>query len=194
MYTLCSFNQTIFLFNNFLNTKKYINEDYRYRIAFLGGVSSGKSSIINSLIGYDLDLIPKSSDHCTKIILIIQYTESQDNISVYKTKFDKHNDYSKFYYFSKNDKDLLAKGKENVKKILDDLNKSKMDNDEIPYYILQTPIEFLDNIKDIKSKSEIEFVDLPGFNYNNEKFEEFLGNLITLFHIFYIICNIHKIF
>ena len=173
------------IYNNYLNTKKYINEDYKYRIAFLGGVSTGKSSIINSLIGYDLDLIPKSSDHCTKIILIIQYTESQDNISVYKTKFDKHNDYSKFYYFSKNDKDLLAKGKENVKKILDDLNNNKVDNDEIPYYILQTPIEFLDdNIQDIKSKSEIEFIDLPGFNYNNQKFEEFLGNLINFTELF----------
>ena len=66
---------------------------------FLGGISTGKSSIINSLIGYNLDLLPKSSDHCTKIILIIQYINNQDNIALYKTKFDKHNEYSSFYFF-----------------------------------------------------------------------------------------------
>ena len=171
------------IYNNYLNTKKYINEEYKYRIAFLGGISTGKSSIINSLIGYNLDLIPKSSDHCTKIILVIQYTESQDNISVYETKFDKHNDYSNFYYFSKNR--LIAKGKEEAKKVLDDLNRKKVDNDEIPYYILQTPIEFLDdNIKETKNKLVIEFIDLPGFNNNGRNFDEFLRNLINFTELF----------
>ena len=110
---------------------------------FLGGISTGKSSIINSLIGYNLDLLPKSSVHCTKIILIIQYINNQDNIALYKTKFDQHNEYSSFYFFSK--ENLITKGKENVKIKLNELNNNAENLKEIPYYILQTPIEFLDN-------------------------------------------------
>ena len=171
------------IYENFRNTKKYIEEDYKYRIALLGGISTGKSSIINSLIGYDLNLIPKSSSHCTKIILIIQYTQSQDNIALYKTQFDKHNDYSGFYYFLKEEKNLYAKGIENVKKKLNELNQNS--KNEIPYFILQTPIEFLDNnIPDLKSKSQIEFVDLPGLNSDEEIDDNFLSNLINFTEYF----------
>ena len=166
--------------DNFLKTKKFILEDYKYRISFLGGISTGKSSIINSLIGYDLNLIPKSSSHCTKIILIIQYTQSQDNIALYKTKFDKHNDYSKFYYFLKEEKNIYAKGIENVKNKLNDLNKNNEINSSSLYYILQTPIEFLDDyIQDLKSKSQIEFIDLPGINTDEEIDDNFISNLIN---------------
>ena len=171
------------IYDNFLKAKKYILEDYKYRIAFLGGISTGKSSIINSLIGYDLNLIPKSSSHCTKIVLIIQYTQSQDNISLYKTQFDKFNDYSGFYYFLKEEKNLYAKGIENVKNKLNELNKNN--ENEFPYFILQTPIEFLDNyIKDLKIKSQIEFVDLPGINTDEEIDDNFLSNLFNFTEFF----------
>ena len=40
------------IYNNYLNIKKFF-EDYKYRISFIGGISTGKSSIVNSLIGYD---------------------------------------------------------------------------------------------------------------------------------------------
>ena len=171
------------MYNNYQNAMRYIYEDYKYRIMLIGGVSSGKSSIINSLIGYNLDLLPKSSDHCTKIILIIQYINNEDNIALYKTKFDKHNEYSSFYFFSK--ENLITKGKENVKIKLNELNTTE-NLKEIPYYILQTPIEFLDNnISDINKKHKIEFIDLPGINSENELLEnEFLSNLIKYSELF----------
>lgn len=168
------------IYSNFLNVKNYIQHDYKYRISLLGGISTGKSSIINTLIGYDLDLIPKSSDHCTNIALIIHYTENKDNISLYETKFDNHNKYSNFYYFSKEKK--ISNGKENVKELLKKLNEKEIN--EIPYYILETPIEFLDEIiQDNNRKLEIEFVDLPGINI--QKFENsFLSNLIKFTDFF----------
>ena len=169
---------------NYKNTIKYVYEDYKYRILFLGGVSTGKSSIINSLIGYNLDLLPKSSDHCTKIILIIQYINNQDDIALYTTKFDKHNEYSSFYFFSK--ENLITKGKENVKIKINELNNNAENSKEIPYFILQTPIEFLDNnIMDKAKKEEVEFIDLPGINSENEILEdEFLSNLIKYSELF----------
>ena len=168
------------IYSNYLNVKNYIQKDYKYRISLLGGISTGKSSIINSLIGYDLDLIPKSSGDCTNIALIIHYTENKDNISLYETKFDNHNKYSNFYYFSK--EKIISNGKENVKEFLKALNEKKIN--EIPYYILETPIEFLDeNIQDNNRKLEIEFVDLPGIN--NQKFDSsFLSNLINFTDFF----------
>lgn len=166
------------IYNNYQNVVRYVYEEYKYRIMLIGGISSGKSSIINSLIGYNLDLLPKSSDHCTKIILIIQYINNQDNIALYKTKFDKHNKFFSFYFFSK--ENLITKGKENVRIKLNELNNNTENLTEIPYYILQTPIEFLDkNISDLKKKEEIEFIDLPGINSENELLEnEFLSKLI----------------
>ena len=172
------------IYENFKNTVKYIYNEYKYRIMFIGGISSGKSSIINSLIGYNLDLLPKSSDHCTKIILIIQYINKQHNIALYETKFDKHNGYSSFYFFSKGN--LITKGKENVRIKLNELNNNNENLIEIPYYILQTPIEFLDNnISDKLKKEKIEFIDLPGINSENELLEnEFLSKLIKYTELF----------
>jgi len=172
------------IYNNYNQTVNYIYNQYKFRIMFIGGISSGKSSIINSLIGYNLDLLPKSSDHCTKIILIIQYINTQDNIALYDTKFYKHNDYSSFYFFSKGN--LITKGKENVRIKLNELNNNTENLKEIPYYILQTPIEFLDdNISDNYKKEKIEFIDSPGINSENELLEnEFLSKLIKYTELF----------
>ena len=100
-----------------------------------------------------------------------------------KPNLIKHNDYSGFYYFLKEEKNLYAKGIENVKKKLNELNQNS--KNEIPYFILQTPIEFLDNnIPDLKSKSQIEFVDLPGLNSDEEIDDNFLSNLINFTEYF----------
>ena len=81
----------------------------------------------------------------------------------------------------------MAKGNENVKNLLNELNNKKVDNrliDEIPYYYLYTPIEFFDvNIDDKKRKSEIEFIDLPGIN-NKQYEKDFLMNIINFTDFF----------
>ena len=81
----------------------------------------------------------------------------------------------------------MAKGKDNVKKVLNELNNKKINNeilDEIPYYYLYTPIEFFDvNIEDKERKSVIEFIDLPGIN--NQQYEkDFLMNIINFTDFF----------
>ena len=173
------------MFNNYENTVKYIYKDYKYRILFLGARASGKSSIMNSLIGYNLDLIPLSSnDYFTKIILIIRYSDNIDDIGLYKTNFGIHNDCSQFYFFNK--EDLIVKGKENILNKLIELNKEAEKSNEISSFILETPIEFLDEyISDVDKKKQIEFIDLPGINTQNEILEnEFLSNLIKYSELF----------
>ena len=173
------------MYENYKNTIKYIYEDYKYRILFLGGRASGKSSIMNSLIGNNLDLIPLSSnDYLTKIILIIRYVDNIDDIGLYQTNFGKHNNCSQFYFFNK--EDLVVEGKENIRNKLIELNKEAEKSNQILSFILETPIEFLDDyIVDDNKKKQIEFIDLPGINTQNEILEnDFLINLIKYSELF----------
>ena len=147
------------IYKKFLKDKDYILKYHKYKIAVFGEYSSGKSSMLNSLIG--IDLLPESNGHCTKAILIIQYTKLKKDISLYSVKKNGDDDNNSFVYFIK-DK-LIAQGEELVKK-----NLKKINNDykgEIQYYILNTPIKFLDDfIEDEKIKEKIQFFDTPGLD------------------------------
>lgn len=46
------------IYKDYLESKNYILNDYKYKIALFGGYSTGKSSLLNSLIGSDI--IPES--------------------------------------------------------------------------------------------------------------------------------------
>ena len=62
-----------------------------------GKYSNGKSSLLNSIIGYNLNILHISINECTKRAFIIKYCKSMENISLIKAE-KKGNDY-KFYYF-----------------------------------------------------------------------------------------------
>ena len=100
------------IYKQFLKDKDYILKYHKYKIAVFGEYSSGKSSMLNSLIG--IDLLPESNGHCTKAILIIQYTKLKKDISLYSVKKNGDDDNNSFVYFIK-DK-LIAQGEELVKK------------------------------------------------------------------------------
>ena len=151
----------------FLYEKDYILNKYKYKIALFGEYSSGKSSILNSLIGKDL--LPDGSDHCTKVIIIIQYTKYEKDISLYSSKKNTENSNNYIYYFME-DK-LLEKGEESVKKKLKSLNSDYQEG--ISYYILNTPIKFLDEfIEEEKIKNQIQFFDMPGLDSLKKEYTE----------------------
>ena len=85
------------------------------RFCCFGCYSSGKSSLLNNLIGYNLNLLPVSSEECTKIGLIIKYTEKEDDISIYKINLIKQ-EYSNLNYFEYNKDDRIEIGKDEVRK------------------------------------------------------------------------------
>ena len=147
------------IYKKFLEDKDYILKYHKYKIAVFGEYSSGKSSMLNSLIG--IDLLPESNGHCTKAILIIQYTKLKKDISLYSVKKNGDDDNNSFVYFIE-DK-LIAQGEELVKKNLKNINNDY--NGGIQYYILNTPIKFLDDfIEDEKIKEKIQFFDTPGLD------------------------------
>ena len=141
------------IYKQFLENRDYILKYHKYKIAVFGEYSSGKSSLLNSLIG--LDLLPESSGHCTKTILIIQYTKLKKDISLHSAKMNKDDDNNSFVYFIE-DK-LIAQGEVLVKKNLKNINNDY--NGGIQYYILNTPIKFLDDfIEDEELKEKISFL------------------------------------
>lgn len=162
--------------------KLFLNSDeISFKILILGQYSSGKSSLLNSIIGYNLDLLDFGNNHCTKKAFIIKYCESKEDISLTSADIQK-NDFS-FYYFKV--KEELAKGIDNVKLKIKELN--NFNSCSIEYYILKTPIEFFDlyNFSD-DIKKHIEFIDLPGLDtsnyseiiFQNEKMIDFMDGLI----------------
>ena len=161
------------IYNNFLLNKDYIEKWHRYKIAIFGEHSSGKSSLLNSLIG--IDILQESNAHCTKVILVIQYTQSKKDLSLYSANLN-HNE--SFLYFTQ-DK-LIANGEDEIREELKNINNNNKKDQEINYYILNTPIKFLDLfIEDKDIKEKIQFIDTPGLDsllkeYTDYSFSELI--------------------
>ena len=164
------------------NFIKFLNSsEITFKILVFGKYSTGKSSLLNSIIGYNLNILHTSINECTKKAFIIKYCKSTENISLIKSE-KKRNDY-KFYYFE--EKEEIAKGLENVKNKIEEIN--NLNNKNFEYYIVKTPIEVFDdwNLTE-EEKNRIEFIDLPGFDikgfrdiiFYSEKMINFMDGLI----------------
>ena len=164
-------------FNKFL-----ISNEISFKILLLGKYSSGKSSLLNSIIGYDLNILDVKENECTKNAFIIKYCKNIDNISLYKCEL-KQNNYGLFYF---DEKEEIVKGSQNVKKKIKELNENS-NNKIFEYYIVKTPIEIFDDLNlSEEIKNYLELIDLPGLDASNyreiiffkEKMIKFLDGLI----------------
>jgi len=144
----------------------YSSKNLSFKLLLLGKYGSGKSSLLNSIIGYDLNLLETNNEICTKNVFIIKYCKDKESISMYKCNIK--NIFENFFISEEREK--IAIGKENVKKEIEKLNKININDNnsiELNYYIIHTPIESIDKM-DINEeiKFQIEFIDLPGFDTN----------------------------
>ena len=141
-----------------------------FYIPLIGIYNSGKSTILNDIIG--LNLLPTKQGECTKKGILIKHWDYDIPI-LRKAKFiveNNEND-NDICYFQIHD-DIITQGDENVKNVLKGLNYNYIDKEEDFFYMINVKIKFLDafvNNDDIKEK--ICFVDLPGYGTKN-KFEE----------------------
>ena len=69
----------------------------KIRIPLLGEYSSGKSSLLNTIIGHDYNVLPVSVEVCTNIALVIKYTKKEKDIALYHTFLEKTP--KRFLYF-----------------------------------------------------------------------------------------------
>ena len=161
---------------NYDNLVNFLNNDRKIRIAFLGLYSSGKSTILNTLIGKEI--LPTSSDECTNRGIIVRY-HNKDEPELYKTKFIKKEDSD--YYIFEDDNEIYKKGFRCVKEELETLNKVKC-NFEDSFFVLKIKIDFLDEFcVENEIKERIEFIDFPGLHTENNFYEQNIFNPLMKF-------------
>ena len=152
----------------------FLKKHSKIRISTLGLYSSGKSTILNYIIGKNI--LPTSEDECTKRSVIIRYHD-KDEPELYKTAFKKKSDY---YYFEDGEKPICF-GTEEIKNKLKLLNETEI-NFEESFYLLKIKIKLFDDFKfDKNLKSKIELIDFPGLHTKNNFYEKDIFNPLMKF-------------
>ena len=120
-----------------------------------GPYSSGKSFLLNNIIGYNLYLLQTGRSETTNHAFIVR--NNNTHIKLYEANIIKNN----YEYFFEKGK-ILASGKNEVISKIEDINKNW---NKFSYFILETPIQLF---KDIGIKEEIinsiELIDYPGLD------------------------------
>ena len=138
-----------------MNSMKNFNSFYinnKIRIIFIGQISSGKTSLLNTIIGNNYNILQTTLSECTKCIYIIKYSKT---ISFCESEL-KYNKYGS-YFEDKND--TMIYDINEIKNKITKLNEEA----SFKYYTLYVPIESLESIK---FKENIELIDLPGIKKN----------------------------
>ena len=142
---------------------KFIKNGKNIYIPLIGISSAGKSTILNCLIGYKL--FPESDGECTTRGIIIQYGKKA---KLYEVKIESENN---FYVFEKDR--LLSQNVKKVQEYLKCLNYEYGKDESKYFYLIKTPIKFFDDHKFPQTlKKKIFFIDLPGSDTQNNKFND----------------------
>ena len=164
------------------NYKDYFLNSTSIRYLVVGPYSSGKSSVINNIIGYRFkNLLPSKGSECTKIGVIIKYTDNIKNIKMYKANLITNED--GYNYFKIDESEFYEENE--IYNKLDQLNNDKdaKSKKDFPYYLIQVPIEFLDDMEGLtrEEKKKIEIIDFPGLD--TDQFESAKANAEYLLKI-----------
>lgn len=153
-----------------LNTKKVLDyfNNKKIRIIFIGQEYSGKSSILNNIIGRNI--LPYHVDNKdSNINLVFQANNNyeDDNIKLYKAeiKFIDNN-----FIIEKSENEAIASGSEEIKKKLVEL-KTKATNFKNSFYILNLPIDFFKVVQiSDETLNKFEIIYLSGKYIKNLQF------------------------
>ena len=162
------------------NTYKSFQEfkkNKKIRILFIGKISTGKTSLLNSIIGTNEKILDTSAKECTQSIFIIK---NSNDISFCESNFIKN----EFGNYFEDIKDTRINNINIIKNKIKEINKEN--NRKIKYYSLYIPIEAFKignkKIKEFDSINikDIELIDIPGFKDTNFKNQKYLKDLINL--------------
>ena len=142
----------------------------KIRIAFIGNISVGKSTVLNSIIGEDI--LPTNDKECTYRGIIIRHSPG-DIFKLYKTKIETRGKGSDEYYYFVEDIKPYRIGIENIKSYLNVKNNDKIIEDKDAYLVIKGNLKIFDFIElDKDIISQIEFIDLPGLDREKNEFIE----------------------
>ena len=132
----------------------------KLRIAFIGNINTGKSTILNSIIGEDI--LPVKETECTYRGIIIRHINNPQ-FKLYKTQLkNKGEGFDKYYYFEI-DSEPYCKGKDNIKSFLKNKNNDKKIEDNDAFFVITGKLKIFDDMKLENNLIDmIEFIDLPG--------------------------------
>ena len=168
------------LINEVSNTIQYLKYYEFIYMPFLGPSNSGKSTLINAIIGKDI--LPTKIGECTKRAIIIGYSYS-DEIIIRKAYFKGIKIFQKtFYYFEPDN--IIGKGIDQVKETLNSLNFNSTDKIEDYFYYISTKIKLFDDLGlNDHLKNIIHLIDFPGYETRNIC-EEKISNVMSICNSF----------
>ena len=149
-------------------------------IPFIGEIGSGKSTIINGIIGEDI--LPTGDNVCTKRGIVIRYLgKNEGETNIRKTYFREEYIEEKPYYYIDPDDYIIGKGSEKVREILNNINHKYNENEEDSFYYIRTKIKLFDDLGlDDSLKKMIYLIDLPGFGTRNKFQKDIYQKLMKL--------------
>ena len=183
--TIANFESDI----EFLNDQ---NQNIIY-IPFLGQSNSGKSTILNAIIGKEI--LPISLGECTKKGIIISYSgDNEPDITIGKAKLESYllNGKIKYYFKYKN---IINHGFSNVKTILNSLNYEYSEIKENSFYYIRTKIKLFDDLHlNEELKKKIFFIDFPGYGTKNSFENDIYPKIFELCNCFTFIVRDSRIY
>ena len=142
----------------------------KVRIAFIGNISVGKSSVINSIIG--TDILPTNDKECTYRGILIRHKEGE-RFKLYKTRLEKKGKGNDEYYYFIDEKNPYRQSIEEIQSYLSIKNNDKEIADKDAFLVITGHLKIFDFIKlDKEIISKIEFIDLPGPDRENNEFNK----------------------
>ena len=158
----------------------YLNNSSAVRFLLVGPHNSGKSSIMNNFIGYNHNFLPAQTKECTKVGVIIKYAKYGEKIRMYETNF-KINE-NGLNYFEYDENKTVAEGEKSIENKINELNNDPNAKKEIKFYLIKTPIEFLDKMENLseEKKKKIELIDFPGLDTDFDKAQERAKDLLKI--------------
>ena len=163
-------------YNEIIN---YFNNTSAIRFLLVGPHNSGKSSILNDIIGYNQKLLQTDCNETTKIGVIIKYIKKGEIPKLFDTNFVTNE--SGYNYFEYNKDVPIAEGKNDIISKIKFLNNKNSKNSELKFYLLESPIEFLDKMElNEEKKKKIELIDYPGLDTYFENAKNMAKNLLKI--------------
>ena len=165
--------------NKYNEINNYFDKTSAIRFLLVGPHNSGKSSILNDIIGYNQKFLPADLRETTKTGIIIKYVKKGETPKLFNTNFITNE--SGYNYFEYNKNEPIAEGETDIYSKIDNLNNEYSKNSILKFYLLESPIEFLDkmNITE-EEKKKIELIDYPGLDTDFEKAIEMAKNLLKI--------------